>query len=152
MQTSTRSAAAREAADVDARRRGWDSWTIILGLFAVGNLGNGAWMLADPAHWYFNLPAGVPDFGPLNEHFVRDIGCAFFVQGAALAVAAFLPHWRVAACGAVAMFYGMHALVHLLDTLRGLVGAEHWLIDLPGVYIPAMVMMLVTWLVARRAA
>lgn len=144
------STAARHVADVDVRSLAWDSWTIILGLFALSNLGTGMWMLVDPVHWYFNLPAGVPDFGPLNEHFVRDIGCAFFVQGAALAVAAFVRRWRVAACGAVAMFYVMHALVHVLDTLRGLVGTEHWMIDLPGVYVPAMIMVVVTWLVARR--
>src|SRR5262245_21152199 len=71
-----------------ARRSGMatsrDPWTIVLGVAALGNLANGAWMLADPVHWYENLPAGVPDFGPVNEHFVRDIGCAFMVLGLAL--------------------------------------------------------------------
>jgi hypothetical protein len=133
-------------------RKGFDSWTIVLGLAALGNLANAAWMLADPVHWYQNLPAAVPDFGPLNEHFVRDIGCAFAVQGLALGAAAFLPRWRVAACGAVALFYVMHAVVHVGDTLRGLVGPEHWRIDLPGVYAPALLMIAVTWLVARRPA
>ena len=128
-----------------------DAWTIVLGLFALGNLANGLWMLADPAHWYENLPAAVPDFGPLNEHFVRDIGCTFFVLGVALGVAAFVPRWRIAACAAAALFSALHALVHVFDTLRGLVGADHWLIDLPGVYVPAAVLIAVTWLVARSA-
>jgi len=132
--------------------RAMDGWTIVLGIAAIGNLANGAWMLADPAHWYRTLPAAVPDFGPLNEHFVRDIGCAFFVQGVALAVAAVTPPLRVAACGAVALFYVMHALVHVLDTMRGLVGPEHWRIDASGVYVPAALMVLLTWLVARRSA
>jgi CelD/BcsL family acetyltransferase involved in cellulose biosynthesis len=126
-----------------------DSFTIVLGLFAVANLANGAWMLADPAHWYEHLPAAVPDFGPLNEHFVRDIGAAFTVIGIGLAVAAFMPRWRVAACGAAAAFYGLHALVHVVDTLRGLVGPEHWAIDLPGVYIPAVALAVLTGLVAK---
>src|SRR5262249_19865264 len=78
------------------RGRALDGWTIVLGIAALGNLVNGAWMLAAPAHWYATLPAAVPDFGPLNEHFVRDIGCAFFVQGVALAVAAVNPRWRFA--------------------------------------------------------
>jgi hypothetical protein len=107
-------------------------------------------MLADPVHWYENLPAAVPDFGPLKEHFVRGIGCAFAVQGVALGMAAFLPAWRVAVCGAVALFYGLHALVHVGDTLRGLVGPEHWRIDFAGVYLQALLMLVVTWLVARR--
>jgi len=130
----------------------WDAWTVVLGVAALGNLANGAWMLVDPAHWYATLPAGVPDFGPLNEHFVRDIGCAFVVQGVVLAIAAVVASWRLAACGAVALFYVMHAVVHVLDTLRGLVGPEHWRIDLSGVYVPAGIMVLVTYLVARRAA
>lgn len=129
-----------------------DYWTIILGLFALSNLANGAWMLADPVHWYETLPAAVPDFGPLNEHFIRDIGCAFFLLGAALAVAAFVPAWRLPACAATAAFFSMHALVHVLDTMRGLVGPDHWAIDLPGVYVPAVVLIIMTWLLARDRA
>jgi hypothetical protein len=129
--------------------RALDAWTIVLGIFALSNLANGAWMLAAPPHWYEHLPAAVPDFGPLNEHFVRDIGCTFTLLGVALAVAAFVPRWRVAACAATAGFYGLHALVHVIDTVRGLVGPEHWAIDFPGVYLPAFILVLVTWLVAR---
>jgi hypothetical protein len=128
----------------------FDGWTIVLGIFAVSNLANGAWMLAVPVHWYEHLPAAVPDFGPLNEHFVRDIGAAFAVIGLGPAVAAVVPRWRVAACAAAAAFYGLHALVHVVDTLRGLVGPEHWLIDLPGVYVPAVLLAVVTWMVARQ--
>ncbi|HVM95040.1 MAG TPA: hypothetical protein VMT89_01570 [Candidatus Acidoferrales bacterium] len=121
-----------------------------MGIFALGNLANGAWMLADPIHWYENLPAAVPDFGPLNEHFVRDIGCTFTLLGVALAVAAYVPRYRVAACGAVTLFYVLHAVVHVGDTLRGLVGPEHWRIDLPGVYIPAIVLVALTWQLGRQ--
>lgn len=128
----------------------FDTWTVVLGIFALSNLFNGLWMLADPVHWYENLPAAVPDFGPLNEHFVRDIGCIYFLMGAALAVGAFLPRWRVAACAVTTLFYLLHAVVHVIDTARGLVGPEHWAIDLPGIYIPAAILAGVTWLVARR--
>lgn len=126
-----------------------DGWTVVLGLFALGNLANGAWMLADPVHWYQTLPAAVPDFGPLNEHFVRDIGCAFSVLGLALAVAAVLPGWRLPAVAAVTGFYVFHAAVHVWDTLRGLVGPEHWAIDLPGVYVPAVMLVGLTVWIAR---
>jgi hypothetical protein len=94
----------------------------------------------------------VPDFGPLNEHFVRDIGCIYLLMGIGLAIAALRPRWRVAACAAVAGFHVLHALVHVVDTMRGLVGAEHWLIDLPGVYAAALIMVALTWMVARREA
>ena len=129
-----------------------DFWTIALGLFGASNVANGAWMLFDPAHWYATLPAGVPDFGPLNEHFVRDIGCTFFLLGAALLIAAFVPRWRVPACAASAAFLVMHALVHVVDTARGLVGPEHWTIDIPGVYAPAALLVIVTLLLARQKA
>ena len=56
-----------------------DRWPIVLGFFAAGNLVNAVWMLASPAHWYLNLPANIPGTGPLNEHFVRDIGCIFLL-------------------------------------------------------------------------
>lgn len=147
MQTSRR-AADRRLVNADAIT--FDSWTIVLGLFALSNLGNGVWMLADPAHWYFNLPAGVPDFGPMNEHFVRDIGCIYLLMGAALAVGAFVPRWRFAACAVTTSFYVLHAVVHVVDTMRGLVGPEHWMIDLPGIYVPALILIGVTILVARH--
>ena len=67
-----------------------DPWRWTLGLFALGNLANGLWMLADPAGWYARLPAAVPDTGPLNVHFVRDIGSAFTVTGIALAGTVFI--------------------------------------------------------------
>ena len=59
----------------------WDAFTIVRGLCDVSTRDNGAWMLWDPIHWYHTLPAAVPDSGPLNEHFVRDIGCAFTLLG-----------------------------------------------------------------------
>jgi len=126
-----------------------DAWTIVLGLFALSNLANGVWMLAAPVHWYHTLPAGVPDFGPMNEHFVRDIGCAFTLLGVGLAIAAVLPAWRVPALAAATGFYLLHALVHVLDTVRGLVGSEHWMIDLPGVYGPALILLTLTVWVAK---
>jgi hypothetical protein len=126
--------------------------TIVLGIFGLGNVLNGLWMLADPVGWYLNLPAGVPDFGPANEHFIRDIGCAYLLIGVGLLWGAFVPRWRVAACLAAAGFSVLHALVHVVDTMRGLVGPEHWTIDLPGVYVPAVLLTLLTVAVARRAA
>ena len=68
-----------------------DPWWWVLVVFAIGNAANALWMLADPAGWYVGLPAAVPDTGPLNTHFVRDIGSAFGVMSAALFLAAARP-------------------------------------------------------------
>jgi hypothetical protein len=45
---------------------------------------NGLLMPFDPVGWYAVGP-GVTETGPLNPHFVRDIGCAYILTGFALA-------------------------------------------------------------------
>ena len=54
------------------------AWIVGLGLAA-----NGLTMLAFPDAWYDLVP-GVPQTGPFNPHFVRDIGAAYLVAGATL--------------------------------------------------------------------
>jgi hypothetical protein len=128
-----------------------DFWKIALTLFALGSLGNGVWMLADPAGWYVNLPAAVPDTGPLNTHFVRDIGSAFLVMGTGLVAAAFRPALRLPLVLLTSLFYWLHALVHVTDTLAGRLPPTHWTIDFPGVYLPALLLIAVVLALARRS-
>ncbi len=129
-----------------------DSWFWILVVLGALNATNGAWMLADPSGWYHGLPAAVPHTGPLNEHFVRDIGSVFVMMAIALAWAAASPAARVPLLAMVALFDVLHALVHVFDTLHGRLPASHWAIDFPGVYLPALVVVAITWLCARRRA
>lgn len=110
---------------------------VILGVL---NLANGAWMLFAPQSWYLYLPAGVPDTGPLNAHFVRDIGAAFVTMGGASLLAAWRERARRGVLLASATFYGLHALVHVDDIVRGDLTHAHWKIDLPGVFLPALVL------------
>ena len=44
----------------------------------------------------------------------------------------------------------LHALVHVWDTSRGLVGPEHWSIDFPAVYLPTVVLIALTVMLVRR--
>jgi len=115
--------------------------------FAVINIANGLWMLIAPTGWYHDLPAGVPDTGPLNTHFVRDIGAAFLTIGVAFYVASSRPPMRRAVLLFSTMFYVLHAAVHVLDLATGNLPAGHWLIDLPGVFLPAiaLVVLCVRW-------
>jgi hypothetical protein len=129
-----------------------DGWTWLLGFFALGNIANGLWMLADAAGWYVGLPAAVPDFGPLNEHFIRDIGAAYATLGIGLAWAAVAPAVRLPVLLLVTMFYGLHALGHVYDTAAGTVGPEHWRIDFFPIYVPAVVLVALTVRLARRGA
>lgn len=125
--------------------RAWnDPWAIVLGLFAIGNLVNGAWMLSDPLHWYLNLPANVPGTGPANEHFIRDIGCIFMLIGVALAIGVFKPAARFGALLVASGFYLAHALVHVFDTARGLMDSSQWMIDLLPIYGATLLLVVVT--------
>jgi hypothetical protein len=109
-------------------------------------------MLARPGHWWAELPAGVPDFGPYNEHFVRDVGCAFATFAVALAWAAWSPRWRPPLVALAALFLGAHAVLHVYDTARGFVDAHHWWLDVPGVYLPAALLAALAWRLWRRGA
>ena len=128
-------------------RRDLMFWTLLA--LAAGTAANAAWMLTDPGAWYRELPAGVPDTGPYNEHFVRDIGCAFATIALALGWAAWRPRWRVPLVAIAAVFLVAHAALHVFDTLRGFLDADHWALDLPGVYAPAALLAVLAWTAFR---
>ena len=127
------------ASKLDAH--GW-----ILVVMGVGLLANALWMLAGPMHWYEELPAAVPDTGPFNPHFVRDIGCAFLTSGVGLLWAAGSPAVRFPLTALVTVFLVAHALLHVYDTLVGNLPSDHWYLDFAGVYAPAI---LLVWLIRR---
>ena len=132
-----------------ARRLDALGWLFLL-LGAV-MLGNALWMLAGPMHWYTELPAAVPDTGPFNAHFVRDIGCAFLTVAVALGWAALEPGLRRPLVVIAALFLTAHALLHVYDTARGALDASHWGLDLLGVYVPALLMLCAVAAILRRA-
>jgi hypothetical protein len=101
-------------------------------------------------HWYHELPAAVPDTGPFNPHMVRDIGCAFLSVGAAQLWAAFRPAWRAPLVAVAALFLSAHALLHVYDTLAGNLPADHWWLDAPGVYLPALALVWIHWRLRAR--
>jgi hypothetical protein len=109
-------------------------------IFGAINLANGLWMLFAPESWYHLLPAGVPDTGPFNPHFVRDIGATFSTIGAVLLVAAPRASERRGVLLGVTLFYVLHAVLHVADVLAGRLGHDHWSIDTPGVFLPAVVL------------
>jgi hypothetical protein len=132
---------------------------IVLGLALAAN---GFLMLVDPASWYAIVP-GVPETGPLNAHFVRDIGAAYLVTGVAIAALA-LDARAAPAALAGALFLTLHALVHVFDAMAGRLHADHVLTDLVTVFAPAAIalwlvlsstpisrsMPMLTWFMKRR--
>ena len=117
--------------------------TLILAAIMAGN---GVYMFLDPPTWYGLVP-GVPETGPLNVHFVRDIGIAYFTAGVALAWSEFGGGWRVSALGA--MFITLHALLHAGETFMG---HHHDVIanELLAVHLPAALAIAVSFM-QRRA-
>jgi hypothetical protein len=100
--------------------------------------GNGQVMLAAGRWWYGAVP-GVTMTGPFNPHFVKDIGAAYLVVGAAFAWFAARP--SPTARGAViaaAVFLGLHAGVHIADAAGDPGGLADLVRDLPGVFLPAL--------------
>ncbi len=121
-----------------------DGWGWLFLVLGAGSVLNALWMLAGPLHWYTELPAAVPDTGPFNPHFVRDIGCAFLTAGVAQVWAAFAPALRFPLVATATLFLGAHALLHVYDTAVGNLPNDHWWLDAPGVYVPAIVLVWAT--------
>ena len=127
-------------------------WKIFFLLLAAGNFANGIWMLIDPNHWYENLPGRVPDFGPMNEHFIRDLGCVFALFGVLTVKGAFQRAWRASSLFIIQLWYVPHAFVHLFDTFRGLVSMEHLYLDIPLVYAPVLVIGIMQYVLRLETA
>ena len=118
----------------------------MLGLLAAGN---GVFMLVAPAAWYAIAP-GVPNTGPLNAHFIRDIGAAFLVAGGSLVWFARDARARPAAL-ACAAFFVLHALVHLTDAITGRESIYQAVHDLPTVYLGALLALWIAWPISKLA-
>jgi len=57
----------------------------------------------------------IADFGPRNEHDLRDMAAFYLASAVVLAVAARRPSWRAPALALVGLQFALHALNHLLD-------------------------------------
>jgi hypothetical protein len=51
----------------------------------------------------------------------------------------------------VVCFHAAHALVHVLDTTRGLFPAGQWAIDAPLIYLPTVLLLLALGVLVRQA-
>jgi uncharacterized protein YjeT (DUF2065 family) len=114
------------------------AWIVGLSLIA-----NGLTMLAVPDAWYALVP-GVPQTGPLNPHFVRDIGAAYLVAGGAVVWFALDRAARSAALAGAA-FLSIHAGIHLWDAVAGREHVHQLLVDLPTVFLPPALATWIAW-------
>jgi hypothetical protein len=61
----------------------------------------------------------VADFGPRNDHDLRDMSAFYLASAAVLAVAAARPSWRAPALALVGLQFALHAVNHLVDVGNG---------------------------------
>ena len=117
----------------------------LAGLLGAMQIAVGLVLLAAPLAFYELVP-GVTETGPINPHFMRDVGCAFLVAGLAFAwLARDARAWPAALAGA--LFLTLHGLVHVWDGLAGRETAAHLAHDLPLTLGPAL---LGLWLARPR--
>lgn len=109
----------------------------ILGAISVGN---GAWMILSASTWFNKMPISAEDTGPLNTHFVHDVGLVYLLVG----IGAFWCAYKLKKCIEVhlgiTLFMGGHAIIHLVETILGDLPLNHFLIDFPLVTLPAMIL------------
>lgn len=121
--------------------------------YAIGcllSLVTGVWMLFFPLSWYTNFPAAIPHTGSFNSHFIRDLGVANLVWALGFGWCALhLDRSRLIHFGLTVFFVG-HALIHAADILAGRLPDAHWQIDTPGVFVPALLLVIFTIPSIRR--
>jgi hypothetical protein len=117
----------------------WDR--IATAVLGFGIAANGVYMLVAPAAWYGTAP-GALQTGPLNPHFVRDVGAAYLAAGAALFWFGFDARARPAGVAAAA-FLNFHAALYAAEALgrHGFISA----FDLLNVFIPAALALWLAW-------
>lgn len=121
-------------------------------VMGVGAVGNGAYMLYDPANWYFAVP-GVTTTGPFNQHFIRDIGLIFLMVGTAYLTGAVKPMFRTVLWAAPSLWLSGHALFHFWEVAVGICSPSAMVRDFPAVTLPAALGILITlWAISDDRA
>lgn len=116
-------------------------------LLALLFFGLAAQMLFQPEDWYQTTP-GVPDTGPMNIHFIRDIGAAFLMSGVAFALFSVRKiTWEVVAVGAI--FPTIHGGIHAYGLLTGHSHGSATS-DFFGVVVPGLLAVLLALLAIRQ--
>lgn len=110
-------------------------------LYGIGGISllNAGWMLAHGWSWFAWIP-GVSHTGPANLHLIRDVGVAYAVFGSGLLWCARSGVQNYPVYLGASAFYAGHALAHVAEILVGDLPHSHWWIDLPLVFIPAILL------------
>ena len=120
---------------------------LLLGLAA---LANGSFMTFAPEPWYWQV-AGVPDRGPFNQHFVRDIGMNYLLIGAAFVYGALYSKHRRLLWLMPTAWLVSHAIFHFWEVFVGICGPQSLREDFAGVTLPALLALSLLYLSQKTA-
>lgn len=112
---------------------------VILWLLAAVSAVNAVWMLAHAWSWFRWIP-GVTDTGVANAHFIHDVGIVYLLCAGGLLWCTRRPERGYPLFIGIALFFIGHALGHVAEILAGQLPISHWLIDLPLVFAPAVLL------------
>ena len=115
---------------------------VIYVAMGVGSLANGLFMFFAPVTWFERGVPGVEDTGPMNIHFIRDVGVVYAIVGVGLLWAAFhLARARIVHIGVTLFLFG-HALEHMMEIFIGDLPRSHWYLDAAGVFLPGILFLI----------
>ena len=114
------------------------------------SIGNGIWMLLSASTWFTQMPVGAENTGPLNSHFVHDVGLVYILVGIGAFWCASRLEKALATHLAMTAFMAGHALIHVGEILTGALPPVHWLIDFPLVTFPALALVALTPVLLKR--
>jgi hypothetical protein len=106
-------------------------------LLGLAMLTNGIFMISAPETWYWLVP-GVPDRGPFNQHFVRDIGFIYILMGVAFIYGGVYTKHRLQLWWLPTAWLVCHAIFHVWEVIVGICGPESLMEDFAGVSLPAL--------------
>ncbi len=122
--------------------------SVTTNVLAVSLLVNAFVMMFAPPLWWRLVP-GLDESGPINHHFVRDVGLAFLTASVGLLWSVRGGTWRVALLGA--LFICSHSVLHVLETAAGL-HRDYIVLEIVTVHAPAWLALasaLVQWSIDR---
>lgn len=122
----------------------------LIAFVAIFALANSAYMLVEPFGWYFAVP-NVRFTGPPNQHFIRDIGAAYFCSGVMLSYAAFYPSGRWLAAFSGSLWLIAHGMIHVWEVAVGICTPSRFWNDSVGtLWLPLLVWVALTILIVRK--
>jgi hypothetical protein len=120
-------------------------WIVpLLWIMAALDIVNGIEMFFFPSTWFFKLVPGVPETGPYNMHLVMDGGTFFLAVGVGLIAAALNPRRNAIAVVVAAVAGVMHSALHIYSHAAGLLSTEHLMTEVLGIYIPAILLIVIS--------